>query len=56
MVVIVVLVRHGEEVLLRGVDAFTPQSELPIGECAVEFVDICVPDNDGPIANARLTP
>lgn len=47
---------HGEEGLLRGVNAFAPQSELPIGEGAIELVDICVLDNDSPIANARLTP
>lgn len=47
---------HGEERLSRSIDAFAPQIELPIGECAIKLIDTRIFDDDSPIANARLAP
>lgn len=56
VVVVVVFFGQGENSSFAGVDGLSPQLEVPVYPCSVEFVDLGVSDDNCPSADARFTP
>ena len=56
VVVVIVLLGHGEELLRRRIDTFTPKSQFPVSERTVMLIYFSVLYNNTPFADPRFSP